>query len=65
MGQTELNCVLKLNRIVWNRTDFDIETLFTLNWIVWKRTVLTFTCELTKTILMQNWIVWIRTVRLN
>ena len=28
-----LNCVLMLNYIVLNGTIFDIETLFTLNWI--------------------------------
>ena len=39
MGQIELNCVLMLN------------------WIVWNRTVLTFTCVWTKTILILNWIV--------
>ena len=30
-----LNCVPILNRIVWNRTVFDIETALKLNWIVW------------------------------
>ena len=29
-----LNGVLKLTWIIWNRTDFDIETVFTLDWIV-------------------------------
>ena len=29
-----LNSVLMLNRIVWNGTVFDIETLLILNWIV-------------------------------
>ena len=33
-----------LNRIVWNGTGFDTETLFTLNWIVIYQTVLTFDC---------------------
>ena len=28
MTQIELNCVLTLNWIVWNRTDFDIETAY-------------------------------------
>ena len=28
------NCVLVLNWIVWNETIFDIETVFTQNWIV-------------------------------
>ena len=59
MGQIELNCVLVLNRIVENKTVFDIETVYIcltelfeielhyvlmLNWIVWNRTVLTFNC---------------------
>ena len=33
-----------LNGIGWNGTVFDIETVLTLNWIVWYRTVLTFNC---------------------
>ena len=33
-----------LHWIVWNGTVFDIETVFTLNWIVIYRTVLTFNC---------------------
>ena len=40
-------CMLKL--IVWNGTNFDIETVLTPNWIVWNRTVLTFNCVETKT----------------
>ena len=28
-----LNCVLMLNWIVWNRTVFDIEIVFILNWM--------------------------------
>ena len=28
MGQIELNCILMLNWIIWNRTVFDIETVF-------------------------------------
>ena len=28
IGQIELNCVLMLNRIVWNRTIFDIELVY-------------------------------------
>ena len=51
-----------LTLIVWNRTDFDIETVFMLNWIVWTRIVLTFNWMWTKTILILNWIIWIRTV---
>ena len=45
MGQIELNCVLILNWILWNRTVFDIEsvskhkTILILNWVVWNRTV--------------------------
>ena len=33
-----------LNWIVWNGTVFDIETVFTLNWIEGNRTVLIFNC---------------------
>ena len=33
-----------LNWIVGNGTVFDIETVLTLNWIVWYRAVLTFNC---------------------
>ena len=44
MGQIELNCVLKQTHNkkkawVWSKTVFDIETVLTLNWIVWIRTV--------------------------
>ena len=46
-------------------TLFTIETVLTINWVVWNRTVLTFNCAWTKTILILNWIVWIRTVWLN
>ena len=28
MGQIELNSVIKLNWIVWNKTAFDIETVY-------------------------------------
>ena len=28
IGQIELNCVLMLNWIIWNRTVFDIETVY-------------------------------------
>ena len=48
-----------LNWIVWNRTVFGIEIVFTLNRIVWNRRVFK------KAILMLNWIVLIRTVWLN
>ena len=30
----DLNRVLILNLIIWNRTIFDVETVLTLNWIV-------------------------------
>ena len=36
-----------------------------LNWNLWKRTVLTFNCVMTKTIPILNWTVWISTVWLN
>ena len=49
MGQIELNCVLMLNWITWNRTVFDFETVLMLNWIVWIRSV------------GLNWITWNRT----
>ena len=39
-----LNWLLLLNWIVWNGTVFDIETLLTVNGIVWYRTALTFNC---------------------
>ena len=39
-----------LNWIVWNWTVFDIETVLTLNWIGWIRTV------------WLNWITWNRNV---
>ena len=54
-----------LNRIVWNGTVFDIETLLTLNWIVLYRTILTFNCVWTKCTLILNRIDWIITVWLN
>ena len=45
MGQKELNCVLMLNLIVWNRTVLTFncgckqKTTLILNWTVWSRTV--------------------------
>ena len=39
MVQIELNCVIMLNWIAWNKTVFDIDTVLMLNWIVWNRTV--------------------------
>ena len=56
-----------LNWIIWNRTVFDIETVFTLNWIVTynclnKLNSLKWKCfwQL-NCVLMLNWIVWNRT----
>ena len=65
MGQIELNCVLMLNWITWNRTVliFKLHTYAKLSFL--NRAVLTFNCVWTKTILILNWIVWIRTVWLN
>ena len=60
LGQIELNCVLMLNWIAWDGTVFCM-----LDRIVCNRTVLTFNCVWTKTILILNLIVWIRTVWLN
>ena len=45
-----LNSVLMLNWTVWNRAVFDIETILTLNSIVWIRTI------------WPNWIAWNRNV---
>ena len=42
MGQIEVNCLFMQNWIAWYRTVFDIETVLTLNWIVWNGRVLTF-----------------------
>ena len=42
MGQIELNCMLILNWIVWNRTFWHLTVCklkIILNWIVWNRTV--------------------------
>ena len=57
IGQIELNCVLLRNRSFWKRISFDIETVLTLNWIVWNRTLLTFNC-VDKNILRLSWIIW-------
>ena len=58
MGQIELNCVLMLIWIVWNRTVFDIETAY-----LWKTEL--FQIEMFKielyNVLLVNWIVWNRT----
>ena len=72
MGQIELNCVLMLNWITWNKTvlTFKLPTdakLNCLEWncfcmqnmLIWNRTV--FNIE---TALALNWIVWNRTVYL-
>ena len=60
-----LNCVLRLNWIVWNWTVFDIETVLTLNWIVIYNSVNKLDClkcfwQL-NCVLMLNWIVLNRT----
>ena len=73
MDQIELNCVLVLNWITWNRAvlTFKLRTYAKLNclkWncfcmpnlVVWKQLFLTL--KLFNTL---NWIVWIRTVWLN
>ena len=44
-----------LNWIVWNGSVFDIESVLTLNGIVWFRT----------SVLILKWISWIRTVWIN
>ena len=44
---------------------FDIETELKLNWFVYYRTVLTFNCVKTKSILILNWFSWIRTEKLD
>ena len=62
MGQTELNCVLMLNWIVWIRTVFDIETAY-LCWI--KQFEIELFWHLTvwkKSILILNWMEGNRTV---
>ena len=50
MGQIELNCVLMLNWIAWNRAILTFNCVFTLKGIVWIRTV------------WLNWIAWNRNV---
>ena len=68
IGRIELNCVLTLDWITWNRTDFQLHTyaklnclkwncFCMLNWNFWIRTV--FDVE---TVLTFNWILWYRTV---
>ena len=55
MGKIELNCVLMLNWITWNRTVLTFncvgtKSILILNWIFWNRTV------------WINWIAWNRNV---
>ena len=63
INQMELNCVLMLNWIVWNRTVLTFncvwtKTILILNWIVWNRTVFWhWNCAL-----MLNWIAWNGTI---
>ena len=65
MSQIELNCVLTLTWITWNRTISTIKqrTYAKLNCLKWN--CLAFNCVWTKTILKLNWIIRIRTVWLN
>ena len=73
MGQIELNSVLVLNWIAWNRNVFTFKLhtyvklnclkwncFCMLNWNVWNRTV--FDIE---TVLTLTWLVWNRTVWIN
>ena len=67
---TELNCLRwncfwMLSCIISKRTDFDIETILTLNWIFWNGTVLAFNYVQKKYILTLNRIGLIKTVWLN
>ena len=70
LGQIELNCVLMLNWITWNRNLFIFKLcsyaklncfkwncFWMLNLIVWNRIVIEI-----ETVLTLNWIVWNRTV---
>ena len=73
MGQIELNCVLMLNWIVWNRTILTFncggtQTILTVNWVIWNRTVWLNWMGWNRngfwqlnSVLMLNWIVWNRT----
>ena len=64
MFEIEQNCVITLNRIVWNRYVFlhlavyKQKTVLMINWIVWTRTVWHLTMCKQKTILILSWIVW-------
>ena len=51
-----------LNWIVCDRTVFDIETVLTLNWIVWNRTILILNWIVANRTVQQNWIAWNRNV---
>ncbi len=56
-----------LNWIVSNRTIFDMENALTLNWIAWKRTLLTkikfiLNWIILLTTVFQNWVAWNRKV---
>ena len=42
MGQIDLNCVLMLSEIAWNRTVLTFKLVLMLNWIEWNGTV--FVC---------------------
>ena len=58
MGQIELNYVLMLNWIDWNKEMFwHLNCELMINWIVWNRSVYKI-----ETAFTLNWIVWIRTV---
>ena len=54
-----------LNCAAWNKAVFDIETVLTLNWIVWNRTVLTFNSLWTESILILKWNVWLNWIAWN
>ena len=67
IGQIELNYVLILNWIVWNRTFWHLNCILRLNWIGWNKTVFSFSWHLNcvlhlNCLLMLNWIVWNGTV---
>ena len=48
MDQIELNCVLKLNWIAWNRTVWHLNCELILNWIVWNGTAFACLSELSE-----------------
>ena len=45
LNNLKWNCFCMPNRIVWNVTVFNIDTVLTLNSIVWNRIVLTYNCQ--------------------